>query len=658
MGGDAGRGESGGADVRAGRLLTIAVAQLRTETRLGATITVTEDVAELRLGQGFVLLVEVASLQRDPLAAWLPAIASGEAGLVLLGPPPVGLVERLPPGAMITVVEDPRLSESLYVDVQGILARVDLLQRAEEKSRQLSRSRYELNELVTIARALTQERDIDALLTLILEKSRYITGADAGSIYVLEGSDPDDRRRTLRFKLSQNESCKFESSEFTMPVSMRSISGAAVLTRRPISIADVYEIPGDAPYGFDRSFDEKVGYRSGSMICVPLISAAQEVIGVIQLINKKRTPERRLTTLADFDELVVPFDVRSEELLQTLASQAAIALENAMLYKEIQAIFEGFVRASVQAIEQRDPTTSGHSLRVSVLSCRLAEVVDGVDHGPYAEACFTKRDLKELEYASLLHDFGKIGVREQVLVKAKKLYPHDLEAIRQRLDYVSKALEVDVLARKLELIRLGADGASILRLDDELAHRRAELEEAWRVIRDANEPTVLKQGEFSRIAELGSITYTDGSGEVRTLLRPEEVVALQVTRGSLSSGELDEIRSHVSHTYNFLARIPWGKSFDRVPIIAGSHHERLNGTGYPNRLSAEEIPLQSKIMSIADIYDALTARDRPYKKAMPAERALDILDFEVRDGHVDGELVRIFREAGVFRAADRGDLSY
>jgi HD-GYP domain-containing protein (c-di-GMP phosphodiesterase class II) len=131
-----------------------------------------------------------------------------------------------------------------------------------------------------------------------------------------------------------------------------------------------------------------------------------------------------------------------------------------------------------------------------------------------------------------------------------------------------------------------------------------------------------------------------------------------VTRGSLSSGELDEIRSHVSHTYNFLARIPWGKSFDRVPIIAGSHHERLNGTGYPNRLSAEEIPLQSKIMSIADIYDALTARDRPYKKAMPAERALDILDFEVRDGHVDGELVRIFREAGVFRAADRGDLSY
>ena len=644
--------------VEAGALLPIALRLLRADARLGAEIVVSGDIAEVRLGQALVVLVDVATLHRDPLGPYLAAVANGSAGIVLLGSPPVGLIDKLPPGATITVVEDPSRPESLYVDVYGALARVDLWQRAEEKGRQLNRSRYELNELVTIARALTQERDIDRLLTLILEKSRFITGADAGSIYVLEGNDPDDRRRTLRFKLSQNDSCKFESSEFTMPVSMRSISGAAVLTRKPISIADVYEIPSDAPYGFDRSFDEKVGYRTGSMICVPLINAEEEVIGVIQLINKKRAPERKLETLADFDELVLPFDVRSEELLQTLASQAGIALENAMLYKEIQTIFEGFVRASVQAIEQRDPTTSGHSLRVSVFSCKLAEVVDRVDHGLYAEARFTKRDIKELEYASLLHDFGKIGVREQVLVKAKKLYPHELDAIRSRFDFVGKCAEVDVLARKLELVRMGSDGAALLRLDDELAHRRAELEEAWIVIRDSNEPTVLKQGEFGRIAELGAITYTDVSGAVKTLLSPEEVVALQVTRGSLSSGELDEIRSHVSHTYNFLRRIPWGKSFDRVPIIAGSHHERLNGTGYPNRLSAEEIPLQSKIMSIADIYDALTARDRPYKKAMPTEKALDILGFEVKDGHVDAELVRIFREAEVFRIAEKDSLSY
>ena len=436
------------------------------------------------------------------------------------------------------------------------------------------------------------------------------------------------------------------------------MAGYVALHRTPLNIDDAYALPPGSPFGFDRSFDEKMGYRTKSMLTMPMLSRTGETIGVVQLINKKRIPQRRLRSAGDVDEYVVTFDQRSEDILAALASQAGIALENAILYDDIQRMLEGFVRASVEAIEQRDPTTSGHSRRVADLTVGLAQAVERSGSSPFERVRWSREELKELEYASLLHDFGKIGVREQVLVKAKKLYPHDLEAIRQRLDYVSKAIEVDVLARKLELIRLGADGASLLRLDDELAHRRAELDEAWRVIRDANEPTVLKQGEFSRIAELGSITYTDASGEVRTLLRPEEIVALQVTRGSLSSGELDEIRSHVSHTYNFLARIPWGKSFDRVPIIAGSHHERLNGTGYPNRLSAEEIPLQSKIMSIADIYDALTARDRPYKKAMPAERALDILDYEVRDGHVDGELVRIFREAGVFRAADRDDLSY
>jgi hypothetical protein len=206
-------------------------------------------------------------------------------------------------------------------------------------------------------------------------------------------------------------------------------------------------------------------------------------------------------------------------------------------------------------------------------------------------------------------------------------------------------------------MRMGADGAALKELDEELAARKAELEATWKFVKDSNEPTVLKQGDFGKIADLARTTFADQEGNVRPLLTESEVIALQVTRGSLSAQEMDEIRSHVVHSFNFLSRIPWGKSYDRIPIIAGAHHERLNGTGYPNRLSAEEIPLQSKIMTIADIYDALTARDRPYKKAMPAEKALDILGFEVKDGHVDAELVKIFREAGVFKAADK-DLSY
>jgi response regulator RpfG family c-di-GMP phosphodiesterase len=256
--------------------------------------------------------------------------------------------------------------------------------------------------------------------------------------------------------------------------------------------------------------------------------------------------------------------------------------------------------------------------------------------------------MRELEYASLLHDFGKIGVREHVLVKAKKLYPHDLELIRQRFDFVVRTLEADVLGRKLRAAVRGASEAELAALDQELLERRRDLEAAWQVVEGANEPTVLAAGDFQRIEELGRQAYTRMNGEISTLLSAREVQSLSVMRGSLTTEEFDEIRSHVSHTYRFLSQIPWGKTFSRVATIAGSHHERLNGTGYPNRLRAEEIPLQSKLMTISDIFDALTASDRPYKRAVPVEKALHILSLEVKDGHIDGELVRIFGEARVW----------
>ncbi|MEZ4336693.1 MAG: HD domain-containing phosphohydrolase [Sandaracinaceae bacterium] len=555
---------------------------------------------------------------------------------------------------VVATLADVTATHALKMTLDGALERVQLRIKAERRSRSIRRYRYELGELVEIARAITQERDIDRLLDLILEKSRFITGADAGSIYVVETSE--DGREWLHFKLSQNESCEFESSEFRIPVSTKSIAGAAVVTRRPINIPDVYRIGDDEPFSFDRSFDERVGYRTKSMITMPMISAEDEVIGVIQLINKKTIPERRLSNTQEVHREVVPFDPRSQDLLATLASQAGIALENALLYAEIREIFEGFVRASVQAIEQRDPTTSGHSLRVSVLSTRLAQVVDRADSGPYAKDRFTRRDIQELEYAALLHDFGKIGVREQVLVKAKKLYPYQLERVRSRFDYALKATEAEVLRRRVLAMQEGAGQSDLDTLDRELAERKAELDDAWKVISEANEPTVLSEGDFTKIAELGTRTFLAPEGD-RPLLRPDEVESLQVTRGSLNLKEIDEIRSHVVHTYNFLSKIPWGKNFLKVPEIAGAHHEKLNGSGYPKGLFAEQIPLPSKIMTIADIYDALTARDRPYKKAVPRERAIAILGFEVKDGNIDPELVKLFVEAEVFLEVER-DLEY
>ncbi|NOY91161.1 MAG: GAF domain-containing protein [Deltaproteobacteria bacterium] len=620
----------------------------------GLESLVAGSAVEVRRQNALVIIAAGDASPDDVITPYADSLARGDAALLLLGHEEPKLLRHLPPGVILGRV--PELSEKDVFDctLEGLFERVELRRSDERMSTSLDRFRYEFQEVLEISKALTQERDIDRLLDLILEKSRYVTGADAGSIYVIEG---EGDTRCLRFKLSQNDSCDFESSEFTMPVSTGSIAGYAVVARRPISIADVYAIPEDAPYGFDASFDRRVGYRTRSMIAVPMISAEGEVIGVIQLINKKKAPERKLSSAEAFDRLVVAFDERSADLLQSLASQAGIALENALLYDEIRAIFEGFVRASVQAIEQRDPTTSGHSLRVSVLSCGLAEVTDGAGDGDYREVRFSRRDVKELEYASLLHDFGKIGVREQVLVKAKKLYPEDLEAIRWRVHYALARVEVDALQGRMQLMERGASVAEFDAVEQSAMARRSELERALEVILDANEPTVLSEGDFSRIEQIGALPFVGRDGVERALLTSEEVHSLQVRRGSLNAAEMSEIRSHVVHTKDFLSRIPWGKSFARIPEIAGAHHEKLDGSGYPLGRKADEIPVASKIMTIADIYDALTARDRPYKRAMPRDRALDILGYEVKDGHVDAELFRIFVDSKIYLRSEE-KLSY
>lgn len=519
---------------------------------------------------------------------------------------------------------------------------------AESRGSAVARYETEMGELVDIARAISTQRNVDTLLGVILQKCRLVTGADAGSIYVVETTE---RGTLLRFKLTQNDSVAFDSTEFTMPISTRSIAGAVALDKRPINIANVNELPPGSPFGFDRSFDERVGYTTRSMLTLPLISQQDEVIGVIQLINRKRIPDAVIHTQTDADEYVVPFDEKSESLVGMVAAQAGVSLENALLYEEIQGLFESFVKASVEAIESRDPTTSGHSRRVADLTLELARTVDRVGEGPYKEAQFSRDDLREIEYASLLHDFGKIGVREKVLVKAKKLYDEKLDIVRLRFEYAAKALDLELFQRKCSLLERGAKAEDLAALDQEYAVRRAAMESSLELVLSANEPTVVAAGDFARIEELAKETFVDARGVVRRLLEDDDVLALSIKRGSLTPGEYDEITSHVSHTYRFLSRIPWGKKLRHVPLIAGAHHERINGTGYPNRLRAEEIPVQSKMMSIADIFDALTASDRPYKRAVPVERALDILNFNVKDGHIDGELVRIFRESRVWERA-------
>jgi HD-GYP domain-containing protein (c-di-GMP phosphodiesterase class II) len=513
------------------------------------------------------------------------------------------------------------------------------------------RSRYELAQLVATSRAMASERDIGKLLALILESCRRVTGADAGSVYVVE-DDPAGQKR-LRFMLSQNDSIPINFRAFTLPVDERSIVGKAALSGQAINVPDLARLRegGRTPtFSHNRSFDDQTGYHARSMLTVPLTSAMGEVIGVVQLINKKREPGRPLG-VGDPDG-AVPFDAASEELAQAWVAQAGVSLEKALLYDEIRKMFDGFVDASVEAIEQRDPTTAGHSRRVATLSVELARRVDAVPDGPLGGIRFDEAQLQQIEYAAVLHDFGKVGVRERVLVKARKLYDEDRRAIQLRFAYIKKALEAEHAERKLRVaLELSKDDVArrLAEIDAELGRKMDEVDDAWAFVNRANEPTLLDQGGFERLVEIARLTYLAADGELRPYLERDEVAALQIRRGSLTDVERVEIESHVVHTFRFLSSIPWGKRFADVPRIAGAHHEYLNGSGYPHRLDAPGIPVESRIMTIADIFDALTASDRPYKKAVPVDRALGILEGEVKAGKCDPALFRVFVEGEVYK---------
>ncbi|HTS70320.1 MAG TPA: HD domain-containing phosphohydrolase, partial [Terriglobia bacterium] len=351
---------------------------------------------------------------------------------------------------------------------------------------------------------------------------------------------------------------------------------------------------------------------------------------------------------------VQPFSSRSKDLASSLASQAAVALENNLLYRDIEQLFEGFVRASVTAIESRDPTTSGHSERVAKLTVALAETVDRLDSGPYKDIRFTREDIREIRYASILHDFGKVGVREEVLVKAKKLYPHQLELIKKRFQYVRKALELEACRTKLDhVLRNGNQGFEeyFARLDGDHDRELQNLDQFLEHIIQANEPTVLPNEASEELVQIAGWTFDDPAGPAEPLLAPEELELLSIKKGSLDPNEWMQMQSHVIHSFRFLSLIPWTKELRRVPEIAKAHHEKLDGSGYPYNmpLNGEVIPFQSKMMTIADMFDALTASDRPYKKAVPVERALNIIGDDVKSELLDPVLFNLFVDAKIYQ---------
>jgi len=618
-------------------------------------------------GTGPVLVIadpERLQAEQSGFEAWLAAGGGMQAVLMAATDPADGdqVLRRFP--FVHDLVPRPVTPGHLQLKLERALESIRSARVIRQLEQKVARKTGELSELNKIGVALSAERDIDKLLKLILQKSREITGADAGSLYLVEHGPEHDAVRDdlLRFKLAQNDSVAVSFEEFTIRLDETSIAGYAALSGRPLNVADAYDLPSGSPYRVSRTFDEQSGYRTRSMLVVPMRDHENAVIGVVQLINKKRHFGTVLKPVSVVEEEVVPFTSVDEELAGSLASQAAVAFENAKLLRDIRNLFDRFVHAAVSAIEQRDVTTRGHSERVAILTVGLARRVDAVAGGALGPVRFTPDEMREIEYAALLHDFGKVGVREKVLLKEKKLLGSHLSAIRHRFAYIGQSLENERLRARIERIEAGrGDAAELAAIDAASAGKQREVEAVLQAVLTANEPSVVEAESERALRALRDLPTRPGDGWEHAdqlsleewargpYLSMGEVDALSVRRGSLTDDERLQIQSHVEETYRFLARIPWTGEFRNVPDIAYAHHEKLDGSGYPRRLSGMDgIPVQSRMMTISDIYDALVAQDRPYKRAVAPEVALGYLADDVKRGKLDAALFAVFHEARIW----------
>jgi HD-GYP domain-containing protein (c-di-GMP phosphodiesterase class II) len=472
--------------------------------------------------------------------------------------------------------------------------------------------------------------NLQKILDTTLGSFLDLVQCDAGSVYTVRKDQNGEQILTFEAMITRSinlHGVPEHLGSLKFKIDDSSIVGKTGLSRKAILLNHVSTESRVSP-----SVGEKLKYTTRNMFSGPLITPRGDLVGVVQLLNK--LPRRGSGFDPHGAEHLPAFDKKDERLFSIISGQAALAIENSLLLDEQERLMEGIVNACVTAIEARDPVTSGHSLRVSNYSVGLATAVNRIETGPLRDLNFTPAQLRELRFASMLHDVGKIGVREEVLQKEKKLHPHELETIALRLRLMRTQLLVLQEAEKRDY------SEAIRRIDS-----------GWVRVLEANEPSVVDRATANLVNDLRSLKVPFDTGEILTALTEEESRKLCIPQGTLSETERLEIESHVSKTYYILKMIPWSKGLEQVPEIAYKHHETLNGTGYPNQITAELIPPQTRIMTICDIYDALVASDRPYKPQMSAEQALSIIESQVKAGKLDGVFFEVFVEAQLFNTS-------
>lgn len=526
------------------------------------------------------------------------------------------------------------------------------LRKVEKQHLIVSKERKNLS---AIGVALSAEKDLEKLLGMVLKEGRGLGKCEGASLYLMDKNEQGEPE--LVFKLTQNSKISFDFQEVRFPLTIHSLAGYVALNGEILNIRDVYDLDDQLPYSFDKSFDLKIDYRSKELLVLPMKNHKGKIIGVLQFVNTfggdNFTPDTAKREKGGFS-------LTKQGLLAGLASQAAVAIDNSQLIENIQNLFEGFVSASVNAIESRDPVTSGHSFRVAELTTNLAEMLDRETSGRYKQLTFNPEQIKEIRYASLLHDFGKVGVKENVLLKANKLHASRFQYLELKIEWQKQTLQ------KKFYLQLLSDGISLsgasfndgVMVDPNiikssayksLRKQLAQLEQYQDVLGRANRPSVIEQNVVGELSHMANYEMDSEFPFNQKLINDSDFLSLSISKGSLTDRERKEIQSHVVYTQAFLARIPWTDELSAVPTIAGAHHEKLDGSGYPLGLAETEIPVASKVMTIADIFDALTAQDRPYKKAINYQMALDILSDEAKKGKVDQEMLNTFIQAGVYR---------
>jgi HD-GYP domain-containing protein (c-di-GMP phosphodiesterase class II) len=503
-----------------------------------------------------------------------------------------------------------------------------------------------IEKLNEIGIALSGEEEVGRILERILTGAKTLTRADGGTLYLL-----DNEHQELHFELIYNDTLEIGidgagRAQFRFPPIPLLVDGLpnesavvtySVLNDKTINIPDIYAA---AEYDFSgaKEFDEKTGYRTQSLLTVPMKNHEHDVIGVLQLVNARDSADARIR----------PFSELDEQLAESLASQAAVALTQKRLISDLRHLFESFIRLIANAIDAKSPYTGGHCRRVPVLTLMLADAVHRVDYGPMAYFRMNDADRYELEIAGWLHDCGKVTTPEYVVDKATKLETifDRVELVQTRLEVLRRDAEIAALRRRLTALEADDEQTGLdeqyRREFETLAMDRDFLQRANIGSEQMHEP------DRERINELAQRTWLDMDGRRRPLLNAEEAYNLRIPKGTLTPEEREIINHHIVATIRMLESLPFPKQLKNVPEYAAGHHERMDGEGYPRGLTREQMSIPARIMAIADIFEALSAQDRPYKRGKPLSECLRIMGQMKADNHIDSDLFDIFVRERVY----------